>query len=77
MQRAKVTLDRAQIALSHCRVEAPFAGVIAERRIREGNSASSGAAAFVLCDTENLRTIIRRPQEELALFRGSGNGHGR
>jgi membrane fusion protein, multidrug efflux system len=74
--RAEVTLDRARIALSYRRIEAPFDGVIAERRIREGDSANSGAAAFVLSDTNNLRTIIRRPQEELMMFRGSINGHG-
>ncbi|MEW6072713.1 MAG: efflux RND transporter periplasmic adaptor subunit [Planctomycetota bacterium] len=75
VERAAVALDRARVALSYCQITAPFAGVIAERRIRIGDSAGTGQAAFVLTDPANLRTVFHRPQEELALFRGAaGDG---
>jgi len=76
VERAALSLDRARLALSYCQIQAPFSGVIAERRIRVGDSASSAQAAFVLTDTENLRTVFFRPQEELSMFQGPANGHG-
>ena len=74
VERAKVALDRAQVSLSHCKLIAPFAGVIAERRIRVGDIANAATASFVLTDTENLRTVFRRPQEEFGMFQSAGDG---
>ncbi len=68
ISRAEVTLERARLARSKKELRAPFAGVIAERRIRVGDNVGTAEHAFVLSDTERLRAVFARPQEELALF---------
>jgi len=79
--RADLARARAELELSYTRITAPFAGVIASRSIRIGDSVGSAAPAFVLTDVGNLRAVFHRPQRELTLFleaeerRGSpGNG---
>lgn len=67
--RQEVALERARLALSYTEITAPFAGVVAERRIRVGDTVGSAEPAYVLTDTDNLRAVFYRPQEELDLFR--------
>jgi membrane fusion protein (multidrug efflux system) len=67
--RQEVALERARLALSYTEITAPFAGVVAERQIRVGDTVGSAEPAYVLTDTDNLRAVFYRPQEELDLFR--------
>ena len=75
VEQAKTALARAELAaevaqenLSKKELVAPFDGVIALRNIRVGDNVGTAEAAFVLTDTENLRAVFARPQEELAMF---------
>jgi RND family efflux transporter MFP subunit len=74
--RAEVALERARVVHSYMRVTAPFAGIVAQRSVRVGDTVSAAAAAFVLTDTENLRSVFYRPQEELVLFEGRRDDRG-
>ncbi|MEM7305997.1 MAG: efflux RND transporter periplasmic adaptor subunit [Planctomycetota bacterium] len=67
--RAEVALARTEFALSQCTVTAPFPGMIAERSVRIGQSVGPADSIYVLTDTENIRAVFYRAQEELDLFR--------
>ncbi len=82
VERARITLERARLTLTYTRITTPFAGVVAQRNVKVGESVGPSTAAFVLTDVSTLRAIFSRPQEELALFAplhagGSANGDGR
>ena len=74
VERSRIQLGRQELNHSYTRILAPFAGVIASRAIKIGDTVTSGevlgtgTAAFVLTDTEHLRAVINRPQRELVLF---------
>jgi RND family efflux transporter MFP subunit len=76
VERADLTLERARTALEHTRIVAPFAGVVAERLIRPGDSVGPSEPAFVLTDLVTLRAVFWRPQEELELFARARAGDG-
>ena len=76
LARARVNLDRARLNLSYTDISAPFDGIIAERNVRVGDTVNMGEKVFVLTDTNNLRTVFLRPQEELELFTKSANDTG-
>ncbi len=77
VSRAEVALERAKLTHEYTEIRAPFAGVIASRSTRVGDTVGS-EPMFVLTDTENLRAVLHRPQRELGLFaKGIGsNGDG-
>jgi RND family efflux transporter MFP subunit len=80
VERAQITLERARLALGYTRISAPFAGVVARRDVKVGDSVGPQAPAFVLTDVSLLRAVFSRPQEELELFAraaGGANGEGR
>jgi membrane fusion protein (multidrug efflux system) len=79
VDRAQITLDRARVMLGYTTIKAPFAGVVAQRTIRVGDSVGTSTPAFVLTDVAGLRCVFSRPQEELEIFArvGLGNGEGR
>ena len=79
IRRAQVGLERARLAHSYKEIVAPFDGVVAERAIRVGATINTAEPAFVLSETENLRAVFPRPQEELGLYSlaGDQNGSGR
>lgn len=68
VRRAQLTLDRARLNLSHMEITAPFAGVLAARSIKTGDTLNGAATAFTLTDPTNLRAVFYRPQRELPLF---------
>ena len=78
LERARINLDRARVMLTYTKISAPFAGVVAQRNVRVGDSVGPGTTAFVLTDVALLRCVFSRPQEELELFAhvGAGNGSG-
>jgi membrane fusion protein (multidrug efflux system) len=79
VERAEITLERARVTLAHTRITAPFAGVVAQRNVKVGDSIGPGTNAFVLTDVDLLRCVFARPQEELGMFAhvGAQNGEGR
>jgi len=74
LEKAKLALERTRLDDSYMEITAPFAGVIASRAIKVGDSVGSAAHAFVLTDAANLRAVFYRPQRELALFLGAARG---
>jgi RND family efflux transporter MFP subunit len=70
--RAEVALSRAEHALAERTVRAPFAGMVAARSVRIGQTVGPADAIFVLTDTEHIRAVFYRAQEELDLFRPGG-----
>jgi len=80
VDRAKLNLESARLALSHTEITAPFDGVLAERMCKVGDTCTAAAPAFVITDLANLRAVFYRPQRELTLFTGAedhrpANGH--
>jgi membrane fusion protein (multidrug efflux system) len=67
-RRAQLTLERARLNLANMSLTAPFAGILAARTIKVGDTVTVGSPAFTLTDPQNLRAIFYRPQRELALF---------
>lgn len=68
VRRAELSLERAKLDLSNTEITAPFAGVIATRHIKVGDTLSISSAAFTLTDPSRLRAVFYRPQRELDLF---------
>ena len=76
VERAEITLERARVTLGHTRITAPFAGVVAQRSVKVGDSIGPATRAFVLTDVTLLRCVFSRPQEELELFARVGVENG-
>lgn len=76
VERARITLEKARLALAWTHVTAPFAGVVARRNVRVGDAVSASTTVFVLTDIELLRCVFSRPQEELELFARVGQAQG-
>jgi membrane fusion protein (multidrug efflux system) len=68
LDKSKLEFERAQLDDSFMSITAPFAGVIATRSIKVGDSVSPSAPAFVLTDAQNLRAVFYRPQREFSRF---------
>jgi len=73
--KAEVGLERAELEDSYMVVTAPFAGTIALRMLKVGDTAGKVrdavgqiAPAFVLTDARALRAIVYRPQREMPMF---------
>lgn len=67
-RRAELTLERARLNLANMDITAPFAGILAARGIRVGDTVSASTSAFTLTDLAHLRAVFYRPQRELGLF---------
>ena len=76
VERARITLEKARLALAWTHVTAPFAGVVASRSVRVGDAVSAATTVFVLTDIDTLRCVFSRPQEELDLFARVGQAQG-
>lgn len=70
-EKAQLELERAQLDLSWTKLTAPFAGTIALRSARIGDSIGPSTAAFTLTDATALVCTLHRPQRELGLYAGS------
>jgi membrane fusion protein (multidrug efflux system) len=58
--------ERAELALSYTEIRAPIAGVIAERRIKVGNSVQPNDVLFVVTKPDPLLVHVHVPERELA-----------
>lgn len=87
LERAQLSLARAELELSYTRIQAPIAGIVAQANVRIGGTVGRGnsvletaGAAFVITDLSDLHVTIHRPQRELPWFvaaSGLGAGHTR
>lgn len=59
-------LERAQDQFDYTRLEAPFGGVVAERRFDAGEAVSAGEPVFLLEDLSSLEAEIAIPEELMA-----------
>jgi len=73
--KAELALQRAELEDSYMLLTAPFAGTIAARGLKVGdtagrvrNAVGQISPAFMLTDTRSLRAIVYRPQRELSMF---------
>ncbi|MEZ6016839.1 MAG: efflux RND transporter periplasmic adaptor subunit [Planctomycetota bacterium] len=71
IDRAALQVEKAELDLSFTRITAPFAGIVAERKVKVGDLISTGAAILTLTDPDHVRAIVYRPQRELAFFRAA------
>ena len=61
LDMAEAQLDQVEDQLSRTRLSAPFAGVVVERMLREGERVSVGDAVVRLKDPEDLEVVARPP----------------
>lgn len=78
LERAQLSLARAELELSYTRIQAPIAGIVANAGVRVGGTVGRGVsvletagAAFVITDLDDLHVEFYRPQRELAWFLGA------
>jgi membrane fusion protein (multidrug efflux system) len=82
--KAEVALQLAELDDSYMLLTAPFAGTIAERGLKVGdtagrvrNAVGQITPAFLLTDTRSLRAVVHRPQRELTMFLAAQEAAGR
>ncbi|MBL4771552.1 MAG: efflux RND transporter periplasmic adaptor subunit [Planctomycetes bacterium] len=76
IDRAELAVEKAELSLDFYSIRAPFAGVIAERKVNLGASVGPSAGVFVLTDPTHLRAILFRPQNELFFYRSAATNQG-
>lgn len=65
LKTARASAREARSSFGNTRITAPFDGVVAQRSIRVGELASSGAAAFEVVDLTALRVVAALPERDL------------
>lgn len=65
--RARVTLEEAQVHLEQCVVRSPADGIINRRMIEVGEHAAEGAAVFELVVSDPVRLVIDVPERDIAV----------
>jgi RND family efflux transporter MFP subunit len=77
LDKAKADYDAAQashgqasVSLGYANVSAPFSGLVAQRLIEQGDTATPGRALLTVYDPDGLRVTASIPQYQLAQVRG-------
>ena len=65
----KVTLRDALLKLSYATITAPFAGVLIEQAVTEGQLIGTAAKIFTLVDLKKLILVLNIPERELTLLK--------
>jgi len=68
----KALLAKAQLEVSHCRITAPFSGVVAERLSGEGEWATLGQPLLRLIDNERLEVSAQIPLAQIQSLQQAG-----
>ena len=68
-QVARAQRDRAQLEWEHCAVRAPFAGVVALRKVQRGAMVREGDLLFRVSDPDHLRAELLLPESRLGTVR--------
>lgn len=63
---AKAAYDLARLQLSYTEIRAPINGVVAERKIKVGNTIKPNDELFVITDLEPLLAYVHVPERELS-----------
>jgi membrane fusion protein, multidrug efflux system len=66
LEAQRAVTERAVLALSYTEVRAPIAGVVAERRVKVGNSVQPNDPMFVVTRPHPLLVHVHVPERELA-----------
>ena len=68
-QVARAQRDRARLEWEHCTVRAPFAGVVALRKVQHGEMVKEGDVLFRVSDPDRLRAELLLPESRLGTVR--------
>ena len=69
LDAAQATRGQASVSVAHASVSAPFAGVVAQRLIEQGDTATPGRPLLSLYDPAGLRVTASIPQYQLPQVR--------
>lgn len=67
IEQAQASLDQARLYLGYCRVEAPYAGVISDKRVDVGQLTSPGVPLVTLEDARNFEVHAVVPESRIDL----------
>jgi HlyD family secretion protein len=74
IEQRKVNVATAELNLSYTRVTSPIDGLVLERRISTGETASGGSGLFVIAsDLTKMHAIVRIDETDIAAFRSADN----
>lgn len=66
LRAAEEGVIAARVAYGHSEVKAPFAGVVAEKRVEAGDTAAPGMPLFVVEDTSKMKVEASVPESSIA-----------
>lgn len=69
LDNARATLNIAKLELSYTNINAPIAGVVAQRMVKVGNLVQLNAALFRIVDDSRLDAVLNVPERELATMK--------
>jgi membrane fusion protein, multidrug efflux system len=68
-EKAKITLEIAQLELSHTRIESPIRGLILQRGLRYGERVTPATLAYSIMDMEARVAEVHLPESQIARVR--------
>ena len=64
-ESAEIALDEARTMLAQCEVVAPFAGVVVDRLVEEGDYANEGQAVLRLIRLDRVKLLFDVPEQDI------------
>lgn len=64
-ESAEIALDEARTMLAQCEVRAPFAGVVVDRLVEEGDYANEGQAVLRLIRLDRVKLLFDVPEQDI------------
>jgi len=64
-EAAEIAMEETQVFLDQCEVRAPFAGVIVDRFVEEGDYANEGQAVFRLVRLDRVKVAFDVPERDI------------
>jgi RND family efflux transporter MFP subunit len=71
-KKAEWAVELARVRLADTEIKSNFAGVVANRGIKLGETATPTTRVFKITDLDNLQTVFYRPQRDLKLLLNGG-----
>lgn len=68
-EAARAALDEAREQLEHTVVRAPYSGIVVERHVELGETATAGQALMTGLSLEHLRAVVEVPQQHINALR--------
>jgi membrane fusion protein (multidrug efflux system) len=69
LESARASYELAQLELDRTNIVAPFAGVVAQRMVKQGNLIGLNAPAFRIVDISQLEAVLNVPERELSVLK--------